>query len=237
MIHWSNAQQMVLKQYWQIIWRRAWIPLLLVGVVAVVSLLTRQTASPTYTSAIRFTIGVKPQEMADQYNYDGYYAWVASEYLADDMTVIVQSQAFANDINARLAELGSEVRIPPGIINGVTFGEKQHRIIRLNISWGNPEELLEIGRAIIVAMEEESPKYVTQLGTADALITAIDEPSAPVAIPPSLTQRLDLPVRLLLALAAGLAFAFLLEYLDDRLRDRSELEEMGIAVLAEVPKK
>ena len=56
MIHWSNAQQMVLKQYWQIIWRRAWIPLLLVGVVAVVSLLTWQTASPTYTSAIRFTI-------------------------------------------------------------------------------------------------------------------------------------------------------------------------------------
>ena len=118
MINWSNEQPMVLKKYWQIIWKRAWIPLLLVAVVAVVTLLTRQTTPPTYSTTMRFTIGVKPQEVVDQYNYDSYYAWVASEYMADDMTVIVESQAFANDINARLAELGSEVRIPPGIRNG-----------------------------------------------------------------------------------------------------------------------
>jgi capsular polysaccharide biosynthesis protein len=46
-----------------------------------------------------------------------------------------------------------------------------------------------------------------------------------------------LPVRLLLALAAGIALVFLLDYLDDSVRGRSELEAMGIAVLAEVPKK
>jgi len=237
MINWRNAQSMVLRQYWQIIWKRAWISLLLVIVVAVVSLLARQTATPTYTTTMRFTVGVKPQEVADQYSYDSYYAWLSSEYLADDMTAIVQSQAFANDINARLAELGSEVRIPPGIIGGVTFGEKQHRILQLNASWGNPEELVDIGRAIVVVMEEDSPNYVTQLGTPGGLITAIDEPSPPAPNPPSLTERLDLPVRLLLALAAGLAIAFLLEYMDDSVRNRSELEEMGISVLAEVPKK
>ena len=237
MVNWSGAQSMVLRQYWQIIWKRSWIPLLLVVVVVAISLLTRQAAAPTYSTTMRFTVGVKPEEVAGQYSYDGYYAWLSSAYLADDMTAIVQSQAFANDINARLAELGSQVRIPPGIIGGVTFGEKQHRVLQLNASWGNPEELVDIGRAIVVVMEEDSPKYVTQLGTSGGLIVAIDEPSPPAPNPPSLTERLDLPVRLLLALAAGLALAFLLEYLDDSVRDRAELEEMGISVLAEVPRK
>ena len=237
MINWRNAQPMVLRKYWQIIWKRAWIPVLLVVVVAVVSLLTQKTGPVTYGTTMRFTVGVKPQEVADQYSYDSYYAWLASEYLADDMTAIVSSQTFADDINRRLAEMGSGVQIPPGIINGVTIAEKQHRLLRLNANWGNPEELADISQAIVAVMEQDSPKYVTQLGTPGGLISAIDAPSPPVANPPSLTQRLDLPVRLLLALVAGVALAFLLDYLDDSVRDRTELEAMGISVLAEVPKK
>lgn len=228
---------MELKQYWQIIWKRVWIPALLLAVVAAASLLTYQPPAPTYSTTMRFTVGVKPQEVNGQYSYDSYYAWLASEYLADDMTAIVSSQAFAADVNRRLAEMGSPVQIPAGSIGGVTLAEKQHRILRLNISWGNAAELADIARAIVAAMEQDSPKYLTQLGTPGALITVIDEPSPPAANPPSLTQRLNLPVRLLLALAAGLALVFLLDYLDDSIRGRADLEAMDIPVLAEIPKK
>jgi capsular polysaccharide biosynthesis protein len=228
---------MELKLYWHIIWKRAWIPALLLVVVAGASLLTRQPSPPAYSTTMRFTVGVRPQEVVDQYNYDSYYAWLASEYLADDMTAIVSSQAFAGDVNDRLAETGSSVKIPSQIIGGVTVAEKQHRILRLNVSWPDAAELADIAEAIAVVMEEDSPKYLTQLGTSGALITLIDEPSPPAANPPSLTQRLVLPVRLLLALGAGLALTFLLDYLDDRVRGKAELEAMGIPVLAEVPKK
>lgn len=228
---------MELKQYWQIIWKRAWIPALLLVIVAGASLLTRQAPLPTYSTTMRFTVGVKPQEVPDQYTYDSYYAWLSSEYLADDMTAIVSSQAFAADVNRRLVDMGSSVQIPPGSIGGVTIAEKQHRILRLNVSWSNPTELADIAQAIVGVMEEDSPKYLTQLGTPGALINVIDEPSPPAANPPSLTQRLNLPVRLLLALAAGLALAFLLDYLDESIRGRPELETMGIVVLAEVPRE
>lgn len=228
---------MELKQYWQIIWKRAWIPALLLVVVAVASLLTGQTPPPTYSTTMRFTVGVKPQELPDQYTYDSYYAWLSSEYLADDMTAIVSSQAFAVDVNRRLAEMGSSVQIPPGSISGVTIAEKQHRILRLNLSWGSAAGLSDIAQAVVRVMEEDSPKYLTQLGTPGALINVIDEPAPPTANPPSLTQRLNLPVRLLLALAAGLALTFLLDYLDDTVRGRSELEALDIPVLAEVPKR
>ena len=82
---------MELKLYWHILWKRAWIPALLLVVVGLVSWLTRQTPPTTYSTTMRFTVGVKPQEIANQYNYDSYYAWLSSEYLADDMTAIVSS--------------------------------------------------------------------------------------------------------------------------------------------------
>jgi len=228
---------MELKKYWHIIWKRIWIPVLLVIVVGVVSWLTLQTPSPSYSTTMRFTVGVKPQEITDQYSYDSYYAWLSSEYLADDMTAIVSSQAFADDVNGRLTEMGKSVQIPPGSIGGVTIAEKQHRILRLNINWPDRAELADIAQAVVVVMEEDSPKYLTQLGTPGALIDIIDPPSPPGENPPSLTRKLDLPVRLLLAFVAGIALAFLLDYLDTGVRGREELEAMGVSVLAEIPKK
>lgn len=228
---------MELKHYWRIIWKRAWIPALLLLVVAGLSLLTYETPPTTYSTTMRFTVGVKPQEVADQYNYDSYYAYLASEYLADDMTAIVRSQAFASDVNQHLAEMESPARIPPGSITGVTIAEKQHRILRLNISWGNADELADIAQAVVRTMESDSPKYLTQLGTSGALIQVIDEPSPPAVNPPSLTQRLNVPVRLLLALVVGVALTFLLDYLDDSVRGKTELEAMGIPVLTEVPRR
>jgi capsular polysaccharide biosynthesis protein len=228
---------MELKHTWQIIWKRAWIPALLLPVVAIASLLTEQTPPPTYSTTMRFTMGVMPQELANQYTYDKYYAWLASEYLTDDMSVIVSSQEFAADVNRQLSEMGSPVQIPPGRIGGVTVAEKQHRILRLNISWDKADELADIAQAVITLMEQDSSKYLTQLGSSTAQVKVIDFPSPPAANPPSLTQRLNLPVRLLLALIAGLALIFLLDYLDDSVRGRPELEALGIAVLAEVPGK
>jgi len=227
---------MELKLYWQIIRKRIWIPALLLVVVAIASFVSYQPAPTAYSTTMRFTVGVKPQEVTGQYTYDSYYAWLASEYLADDMTAIVTSQAFAADVNRRLAELGSQVQIPAGIIGGVTIAEKQHRVLRLNVSWPDGNELTEIAQAIVVVMEQDSPAYLTQLGTPGGLIQVIDPPSAPAPNPTPLTQRLNIPVRLLLALGAGLALTFLLDYLDDTVRDRAELEGMGIAVLAEIKK-
>ena len=56
-------------------------------------------------------------------------------------------------------------------------------------------------------------------------------------IGPSLRDRLELPMRLLIALAAGIALAFLAEYLDNRVRSRDDVEKLGLMVVGEIPKK
>ncbi len=53
---------------------------------------------------------------------------------------------------------------------------------------------------------------------------------------PSLRDRLELPLRLLIAFLVGVALVFLLDYLDTSVRGRDDLEAMGYAILGEIPK-
>lgn len=228
---------MDLTQYGQIIWKRIWIPALLFVVVAAASLLTLQVPPSSYSTSMRFTVRVQSDTGAAEYDYDGYYGWLASEYMTDDLSAIVRSQAFAADVNRYLAEMENGTQIPPGVLSGVTFGEKQHRVLQVNLTWGEAGQLTSIAQAVVLAMENDAARYLDPLGGPETTIQVIDPPSPPAANPPSLTQQLQLPVRLLLALGVGLALTFLLDYLDTSVRGRAELEAMGISVLAEVPKK
>ena len=224
---------MELKQYATIVWKRVWIPVVLVVAVGVVTLLTRQTPTPLYSLTIRFNVAVAPEVATDEYNFNGLHAWVTSEYMADTLSVLVNGQEFATDINQHLAAMGSTVRISPGIISADT----RHRVLSLSITWANDSDLIDIANAVDLAMENNSVDYFPQVGETGVKITRIDM-AGPVEMNlTSLTQRLDLPVRLLLALVAGIALTFLLDYLDDSIRGKPELEAMGISVLAEVPKK
>lgn len=64
----------------------------------------------------------------------------------------------------------------------------------------------------------------------------LDSP-VPAAVAPPLRSRFDLPVRLLLALAAGLALAFAAYALDPLIRERGQIEHMGLPVLGSIPKE
>ena len=91
-----------------------------------------------------------------------------------------------------------------------------------------------IAEAAAQVLQEEGPGYFAQVGVGGARMAVIDAPAV-WPVPRSLRERLDLPLRLFLALLAGLALTFLLDYLDDTVRDRRELETMGLTVLAEIP--
>ncbi len=208
---------------------------MLVLLVGGVSLATHKTPPPSYNISLRFVVGVTPESTPDQFDYDGYYAGLASEYVADDLSVIVGSQAFTDDVNRHLEENGNALRIPAGALAGMTFAGKQHRILQVSLTWGNPDELQAIGTAVLKTIETDSLKYLTQLGSDGGRISVIDRPLTPAQIPPSLTSRLDLPIRIVLALLAGIALVFLLYYLDTRIRTKEDVEALGVAVLAQLP--
>ena len=93
-----------------------------------------------------------------------------------------------------------------------------------------------IAEAAAAELAENAPQYFQQLGTPGAGVTLIDGPNIS-AVGPGVREQIELPLRVLLALLVGVGIVFLLHYLDRSVRRRSELEEMGLRVLGEIPRK
>ena len=229
---------MELREYWAIL-RRRWVaPVLLPVLVALfsaVQLRPWEAPPPTYSASMRMLVGVLPLEGVDDVEYDPrYYAWMTSEYLVDDFTEVLASELFAKAVNARLG--AKEIVIPAGRLRASANTGKQHRIIRLTFNWHDAGELQEIGDAAVAELEENAAAYFAQLGTQGAGVQVMDSPAV-VPVGPSARQRVEWPLRILLALVVGIGLAFLQEYLDDTVRRRNELEEMGLPCLVAVPKQ
>ncbi len=217
---------MELGEYWRIVWRRWWLIAALLAVVLIVSLVTYRPPAPTYQASMRFAVGIEGEAPVMAPSGDGRSdAWLASEYLADDLSEVLKGGDFAAKIGERVG-----FPVPPGTI----FASREHRIMSVRIIWGDPDQLQAIAEAVGAAVNDVGPDYFPQLEGIEAEAVLIDGPGI-VPVGGSLLDKLDIPLRLLVALVAGVALAFLWDYLDDTVRSRAEVEDLGVAVLGEIP--
>jgi capsular polysaccharide biosynthesis protein len=219
---------MELRQYWRIIWRRWWLIAALLATVLAISLVTYQKPEPVYVATMRFAIGIQGDEPVSAVSGEGRSdAWLASEYLADDLSGVLQGGNFA----ARVSQMvGFDV--PAGTI----FASREHRIMTVSITWRDRDQVQAIAEAVGAAVEDGGADYFPQLAGVEAEAVLIDGPAIG-QVGRSLKDQLDLPIRLFVALVAGVALAFLWDYLDNTVRDRAEVEALGVAVLGEIPRE
>lgn len=229
---------MELREYWRIVKRRWWIPVvltLLVGGLSALQLQPWQSPPVQYSASMRLLVGVMPAtDAATTAAYDPrYYAWLTSEYLVDDFTEVVRSQLFAENVSARLTDQAIEV--PAGVIQGNAVTGRLHRIITLNLNWSDPAQLEAMAAAAAAELTENASDYFQALGTDGAGVTLIDGPTVGT-VAPGIRSRLDLPLRMFVAFLIGLGLIFLLDYMDTSIRTREELAELEMPVLGEIPK-
>ncbi len=228
---------MELRAYWAIIMRRWWLPIGLALLVAALALIAQRPWQPqpiSYNASMRFNVGIQPERIPGVYTYDRYYTMLTSEYLVDDLGEIVRSQAFAGAVSQRLADQG--ITVPAGAIGASTQPGKLHRILTVNINWPNENELRAIANAVAATLTDSTADFFGQFSADEADIRLIDPPVVGIVGRPA-SEQLDLPLRILLALAAGLGLAFLLDYLDRSVRDRSDVEKLGLPILGEIPRR
>jgi capsular polysaccharide biosynthesis protein len=227
---------MELRAYWRVIARRWWLPVGLALLVAALTLAAQRPWQPrpvSYNASMRFNVGIQPERIPGVYTFDRYYTMLTSEYLVDDLSEIVRSQVFAAEVSKRLADEG--IVVPAGAIGESTQPGKLHRILTVTVNWPNQEQIGPIADAIAATLTQSSADFFGQFSANEADIRLID-PAVVAPVSPPARQRLDLPLRVLLALAAGAGLAFLLEYLDRSVRDREDLEKLGLPILAEIPR-
>ncbi|MBI3912676.1 MAG: hypothetical protein HY327_00560 [Chloroflexi bacterium] len=226
---------MELREYVRVLMRYWWLIVGLVIVVAAGSLLLRGAPPPRFQASVRFTIGVNAPPATQVSGYDPILSsFQASEYIRDDFVEVIQSDLFADDVNAQLARAGApNLKVSKGNIAGAI--EKQRRLMSLTITWHNAAEAQQIADAAVKNLSENNAKYFAQLGAVGATVTVIDHPvAAPVGA--SLRDQLDIPIRAALALLAGIALAFVLDYLDGSIREARDAEALGLRVIGEIPR-
>jgi len=199
--------------------------------VAVYAAATYRPPAPVYQVAMRFTAGTKPAGLSE--DYDRYYAWATSEYIANGLADAAKGEVFARAVASRLEEAG----LQSGDIQPRIVTDSDQSILVVYLTWPDAEQSVVVADAIAAELSENGAAYFPQLEGVEPAVRPLDAPS-PVPLAPGLrTQLMGPAVKIGLALVVGVSLALLWHYLDPTVREAGELEEMGLAVLAEIPRK
>jgi capsular polysaccharide biosynthesis protein len=201
---------MELRTYWQILTRRWWLALIPAIVVLGIGLATFRQPAPVYQVGVRFTVGYAPESSAT-YLYDRYYpAWLASEYIAGGLGDWIKTGDFAAEVSRELPS--QNVSIPASALAGHIASDHQRSLVTMYITWPDAQQLEAIATAAITVLQTRNAQAFPQLGPEGAVVRAVDPPVV-TPMPTGLRKQLDLPIRVALALAVGVALVFLAHYI------------------------
>ena len=211
-------------------WYLLLIPVVIAAAFTLPDFLNRgQAASGGFSTTVRYTAA----QQLDVPGRDGDYQdiWLASELTVNALTEWVRTSRFIEEVSTVAAANG--VDFDPATL-GVS-SDNQRSIGVLYLNWPDPEQLEIITNAAIDVLQTRTQDYFPQLQGEPARVTLLDKPVVTPASP-ALTNRFAPFIRIGLGLLAGLALAFLVEYLDDTLRRREDVEALGLPVIASIPR-
>lgn len=219
---------MELRLYLSILRRWWWLVLIPALVVGAVGLATYRRPPTTYGATVRFNASLPPALGSSGFD-PTYYSWLTSEYIVGGLSDWIKTSAFAQAVSDELAAQGKTL--------GASFASDYVRSqLVLFVNGGDPGSVEAAAEAAITVLQNRNAEAFPQLGGANAAVMALDSPTVG-ASSPGLRSLIDLPLRLGLGLAVGAALAFLAHTLDPFLRDKHEIEAMGLKVLGEIPKQ
>lgn len=223
-------------------------------------------ALKTYQSSVAFQVGLESTTKATDQNYGDYTttAETLADTLIASPNPILSSKEFdmqviqqiSTDMSVIKQRYGANADLGPwnnaGSIGQSLAGGRTHTIVTINVTWPTAAGAWAIAQAVgevsvahigtyldyVVTNDpthkSADPKYVQPAVTA-RLISAATAPgltNGPDANKPTL-----LLVLLFVALIIGIALAFLIEYLDDRIRRKEDVVQLlQLPIYGEVPR-
>ena len=228
---------MEFREYGQIVWRRRRLITPLVVVTFVASLILNLVIPPIYRTEITIYLqAVIPPPVPGQTQYypQDYWQTLYSEYLADDLGVIIKTQDFADKL-ARRVEARYAERVDVKDIIEALQTRKLHRALIITVTTGKESLTSHLAEATDDVLRTEGEAYFTRDGRQPIRLSVIDPPREPKA--PSVIRRfLDVLLQASVAFVAGVGLAFVLHYLDNRIQDADDAgRTFGVPVLGAIP--
>lgn len=225
---------MELRQYWNLLRRRWLLVLIPAAVVLILGVATYRAPAPAYNAGVQFIVGQPPSPGAAAADEQRYYTWLTSEYIVNGLADWARGGAFAEAVSQRLAQQG--LQVPAGAIQGSLAADNARSMLTISMTYGSSRELAAMIDAAIWVLNTQNSAALPQLGGETAALVQLGTPVVN-QIAAGIRGQLDLPIRLAIALFAGVGLAFLVDYLDPTVRGREELAQMGLHVLGEIPRK
>jgi capsular polysaccharide biosynthesis protein len=232
---------MELRRYWAIVWRYRLVVLALPFLVGLITS-ARFLAQPTgYTAETKAQVALVPQQVdaSDEFfRYDTYYTYLATEYAVDDLAEVLNGNMFAMAVGTTLRGPDFNLNLADQEVFGTFEARRAHRVLEFEVTTGDPERSIAIARAAMLTLQRDPLKYFSRGDLAPRQTAAIILIETPLEARGDRVRRaLNVIIQTALAGCAGLGLAFLLGYLNDRVRDPdSAAEALGLPVLGTIPR-
>lgn len=233
---------MELREYGRILLSRWWLlillPLLAGGFTLYQTPDQPKPPPPTYMYDLQYSISFLPMVISDIDQDPRLGAVQVSEYVADDLSQIFQGTLFATYVEQYLDDKDGNKANTAKIAASIRVA-KAHRLVTLVLRAETKDDLYNLADAIKVAIPNHIQPLLNELWGIGQLRLELVNDTGPMIDPESLVSPppgVDISPRIALAFLAAVALAFGLEYLDDTIRLRKEVEQWVGPVLAEIPR-
>ncbi len=239
---------MELRHFWNIIRRRWWVVALVFVLAAAYGLYQWKAGGNVYDAQIRLVVRqtIAPNEATigatAPYTYDSYYRYFSSEYLVDDYDEIVKGRTFADAVAATMKADPTRYGTTPlngDKVYGLVGASRIHRVMTIDVNSNDPAVSLAVASAVSDTLVTQGGTFLPPAVRDDVSFVMIDYPKDPSEAKSNASKKLTTGVIIvLLGFIIGLALAFLLEYLDDRIRDVGDAQRVtDLPVIGRVPNK
>jgi capsular polysaccharide biosynthesis protein len=224
---------MEMRELWMPLRRRWWLVAAPVIIVAAFVLVTYQPPTPMYQVVTRYAAGASPAVSSD--DYDRYYPWLTSEYIANGLADVALTGAFAQAVAVRVADSGFQPT--PAAIQQAIVSDNAQSILVVYLTWPDADQAAALAEAISSELSSNGAAYFPQLEGVEPAVRRLDGPRVS-QVAAGLRARLTGPaVKVMVALVLGIGLALLWHYLDPTVHNTAEIEALGLHVVGEIPRK
>lgn len=209
-------EEVELKQYWAII-RRRWKMVLAIPVIAVIvsAVYSLYVITPQYQANSTLLINPRPTTSAAAAAAAGtsqaYEALQLGQAMVPTYTQIIKSYSVEQSVIKAL-----NLPMTPGTLNGMinVTSPTQSEVIQISVTDPSLTQAVEIANTLASTFQQKA-RMLMQVQNVQ-IIDSANAAQSPTPVKPN--KKLNVAIALVLGLMVSIGLAFLLEYLDNRIR-------------------
>lgn len=208
-------EELELRQYWGIV-RKRWLMIISIPVLAAIvsALLSMFVIKPQYSSDTTLLVNQKPTASTSTgVQYDDI---LASQALVKTYSDIIKSKTIEQAV---IDKLGLSLTAPQldGMIS--VSSPDQSEVIDVSVVSPSQSEATNIANSLAQVFQNKAQNLMNVQNV--RIIDAATNPASPSPVKPN--KKLNVAIAFILGLLVSLGIAFLIEYLDNRLKTEEEV--------------